>query len=371
MKVLIDDEIFYRQRFGGISKVFYEIIRRLKKEISIELDFQNLYSENDLLLSLQAPQIKPFLLNQNFPLKGKMIRGVNHLISHKRINNVLRNIKPDIFHPTFYSNYYFDALEASPNTKLIFTVHDLIHEKFGETQHYQNLANKKKENIEKADAIIVISENTKKDILQIYPTIRHEKIHVNYLAQSITDYNSTKISLPDKYILFVGSRSFYKGFDIMLEAFAQIGQQNTNLFLLCTGSETFNTNEEKKISKLGLKDVIIHKSLGISELRYAYENSEMFVFPSNYEGFGIPILEAFACKTPVIISNSSSLPEIAGNAALVFEKNNKEDLAIKMNLLLSNTSLKNEMIEKGIAREKEFSWEKHYQNTLAIYKSLC
>ena len=92
MKVLIDDEIFYRQRFGGISKVFYEIIRRLKKEISIELDFQNLYSENDLLLSLQAPQIKPFLLNQNFPLKGKMIRGVNHLISHKRINNVLRNI---------------------------------------------------------------------------------------------------------------------------------------------------------------------------------------------------------------------------------------------------------------------------------------
>lgn len=371
MKVLIDDEIFYRQRFGGISKVFYEIIKRLKMEKSIELDFKNLYSENDLLHSLQLPQIKPFLLNHNFPLKGKMIRGVNHLISHKRINNVLRNTKPNIFHPTFYSNYYFDALQESKNTKLVFTVHDLIHEKFGENNHYKDLAKKKKENVEKADAIIVVSENTKKDLLEIYPHINPEKIHVNYLAQSITDYGSTKTKLPNKYVLFVGARSFYKGFDTMLQAFAEIRIQNPSIKLLCTGNDSFNTQEQQKISELDLTNHVIHKSLSISELRYAYENAEMFVFPSNYEGFGIPILEAFACKTPVIISNSSCLPEIAGQGALVFEKNNSEDLAVKMNLLLSNSNLKNDMIQKGIAREKEFSWDKHYKNTIDIYKSLC
>lgn len=371
MKLLIDDEIFYRQRFGGISKIFYEIIKRVKKDNSVELDFKNLYSENDLLLSLQIPQIKPYLRNSNFPLKGKIVRGVNHFISHKRVNDALRIIKPDIFHPTFYSNYYFDALKSNSKTKLVFTVHDLIHEKFGENNHYKDLAKKKKENIDRADAIIVVSENTKKDLLEVYANVNPDKIHVNYLAQSITDYKSTKTSLPNKYVLFVGSRSFYKGFDSMLHAFARIRNQNPDLQLLCTGNESFNVEEHQKLSKLGLTNYITRKALSVSELRYAYENAEMFVFPSNYEGFGIPILEAFACKTPVIISNSSSLPEIAGNAALVFEKNNNEDLAMKMNLLLSNPNLKNEMIQKGIAREKEFSWDNHYQNTLAIYKSVC
>jgi glycosyltransferase involved in cell wall biosynthesis len=371
LKVLIDDEIFYRQRFGGISRVFYEIVRRLKKEISLELDFQNLYSENDLLLTLQAPQIKPFLLNQNFPLKGKIVRGINNLISHKRINNALRKVKPDIFHPTFYSTYYFDALKASQNTKLVFTVHDLIHEKFGENNHYKDLAIKKKENINKADAIIVVSENTKKDLLEIYPNVQPEKIHVNYLAQSITEYESSKINLAYKYILYVGSRSFYKGFDTILQALAQIRIYNPSIQLLCTGSDSFNAEEQQKISKLDLTNAVIHKSLSTSELRSVYENAEMFVFPSNYEGFGIPILEAFACKTPVIISDSSCLPEIAGNAALIFEKNNHVDLVLKMKLLMSNQNLKNEMIQKGITREKEFSWENHYKNTLAIYKSLC
>lgn len=371
MKVLIDDEIFYRQRFGGISKVFYEIIKRLKTDNSVQLDFKNLYTENDLLLSLHTPQIKPFLLNQNFPLKGKIVRGVNHLVSHQRINNSIKNFKPNIFHPTFYSNYYFDTLKESRNTKLVFTVHDLIHEKFGKDKHYKRLAKNKKDNIEIADAIIVVSENTKKDLLEIYPNVEPEKIHVNYLAQSITENKSERITLPDSYILYVGSRSFYKGFNTLLDAFSALQKTYPQLHLVCTGSESFTSSELKKISELHLEKFVLHKSLSISELRYAYENAEIFVFSSNYEGFGIPILEAFACKTPVIISDSSCLPEIAGNAALVFEKNNSEDLALKMNLLLSNPILKNERIQKGISREKEFSWEKHYQNTLAIYKSLC
>ncbi|MFN4083717.1 MAG: glycosyltransferase family 4 protein [Bacteroidia bacterium] len=369
MKILFDDEIFFRQRYGGVSKIFSLLLQNLSNDKDFDILFKNFYSENEYLIGLNLNGVEPVLKNKNFPLKGKIIRAIGAYYGHAFVNKILKQQKADIFHPTFYSNYFFKSL--SNKTKLVITIHDLIHEKFSSNQHYRNLAKIKMQNIKQADAIVTVSENTKKDLLEIYPFTNPNKIYVNYLAEDISGITAKPIkNLPEKYILFTGERRGYKNFNVLVKAFAIVAKKHADLFLFCTGSLPFTADEIKMFKNLNIENKVIQQSLSIGELKYAYNSAKVFIFPSKYEGFGIPVLEAFACKVALIISNCGSLPEIAGDACLKFNADDELELSHQIINVLEDKNLSNSLIEKGTERLKLFSWQKHIQQTKNLYLSL-
>jgi len=369
MKVLIDDEAFIIQKFGGVSRIFSEILKRLIK-CDNQLIFYNFYSENEYLNALKLNGIKPFLKNFQFPLKGKLIRSINRFFSKPFNIKNIRYGNVNVFHSSFYSDYYLKELERNKNVKFVFTVHDLIHELMPEVEGNSNLANIKKKNLKRADHIIVVSESTKSDLLKVYPFVEKNKISVIHLANSLPIEKEKVSGLPDKYVLYVGERRGYKNFIFFINAFVPFSLVYPDYKIVCTGSMNFSNSEIKLFENLNLLSKIFHFRCNDKQLRYVYENSTMFVFPSLYEGFGLPILEAFDCKTPVLLSNTSSLPEVGKDAALYFNPQIESELTNNMLLIANNQNLRNELIENGKKRLKDFSWDLHFKNTYSIYNSL-
>ena len=168
----------------------------------------------------------------------------------------------------------------------------------------------------KANRVIAISEYTKKDIIEILK-INPEKIDVIYHGTSLRASQEHNLSLPEKYILFVGDRTFYKNFQLLLEAFSIVHQKNQYLHLVCTG-KPFSDSELQQISNLKIASNTRQITINDKDMSELYSRALLFVFPSYYEGFGIPILEAYACNCPVALSNATCFPEIAGNAGASF-----------------------------------------------------
>ena len=285
--------------------------------------------------------------------------------------NFLKGEPYNIIHPTYY---YPDYLKYIPGyirkkTKLIITVYDLICEIFYPDS--ENLQ-KRAEIIQKADGIIAISEKTKEDLMRIYPSVPEERIRVIYLGNSMrAPANQILKKFPAKYILMVGNRDKYKNGNIVLKALKKAKKVIDDLQLVCAGGGPLTDVEIRLMEELGVKESVIQMSLTDEELYYAYQGAECFIFPSLYEGFGIPILEAFYCKCPVILSNASCFPEIAQDSALYFDPNDEEELAEKICLLLQTPSLANKLIEKGNERLKMFSWENTVAETYKFYKEIA
>lgn len=366
MHILFDDEVFFRQRFGGVSRIFAKLIEGIEQNPEHQLLFNCNYSENEYLLQLK-PNISSFLKPYQFPLKGKLIRGIYGRYSHQKTIHTIGKHKADVFHPTFYADYYLQALKKA-NLPLVFTVHDLIHEQTPNNAHYAQMAKMKEENLKIAKQIIVVSEHTKKDLLRIYPFVNPELIHVIHLAQSLPQQGKKPNFLPEHYILFTGERGGYKNFVSLLHAFANISKTNPDLQLYCAGSAPLSNDELSLANQLNITNKLHHSRLSDEELRYVYQHAKLFVFPSTYEGFGIPMLEAFNAGTPVIANNATSLPEVGGDAAYYVDATKVDELAEAIKLVLTDESLRKQLIEKGIKREQQFTWQNHINQTLQVYQ---
>jgi len=224
---------------------------------------------------------------------------------------------------------------------------------------------------EKSQRIIAVSENTKNDIIKYY-WINPEKIDVIYHWSSFVFHEweviDKKYKLPEKYILFVWHRSWYKNFDKFFESIIPLLKADKELHLVCTGWNSFDENELKNFNKSWLKNQIKHFFVDDENLKFFYKNAQIFVFPSLYEWFWIPILEAFSAQVPVIISKSSCFPEIAQNGALYFDPNDKKDIYNQIKKVLESQNLRKELILKWNERLKKFSWEISAKKTLETYK---
>ncbi|MGY0039758.1 glycosyltransferase [Pedobacter sp. NJ-S-72] len=152
--------------------------------------------------------------------------------------------------------------------------------------------------------------------MRIYPNIPAEKIDIVYLAHTIKTEVQTEVQTPENYILFIGNRTVYKNFIFFLKAVVPILKNRKDLFILCAGGNDFNEEETQLISESGVGDQLIQRNFKDSELADYYKKALCFVFPSEYEGFGIPVLEAMACGCPVVLTNHSSFPEVAGDAGI-------------------------------------------------------
>ena len=190
-----------------------------------------------------------------------------------------------------------------------------------------------------------------------------------YLAPSI-EKGTILTTLPKKYLLFVGNRGLYKNFIRFFDAVVPLLQKDHDLVLLCAGGGTFYPHEIKSIEDNNLKSQVVQYRFKDSELHDIYKNAIAFVFPSEYEGFGIPVLESMISGCPAILSNVSSLPEIGGDAAVYFDPYNVEDIRNKVEKVLTDENLRSVMIEKGLRQAEVFTWEKTFEQFIAVAESV-
>nr|WP_279346982.1 glycosyltransferase family 1 protein [Gramella sp. AN32] len=280
-------------------------------------------------------------------------------------NAQLNKLDYDVFHPTYYDNYFLNSLKKP----FVLTVHDMIHEKYPEYFGTSPDSINKRRLCDVADRIIAISETTKKDIIDIFGT-SGDKIKVIHHATNFQSIQSLKppFNYEEKeYLLFTGNRNAYKNFLTFLIAVAPLLNKNKNLILICTGSG-FNDIEKKWINDLQLNHGVKHYYCSNdNELVYLYQNAKCFVFPSLYEGFGLPLLEAFAGKCPVVSSSGGSLKEIAGDAAVYFDPKDIKSIRNSIYKVISDKGLQEELIKAGENRLNGFSWEKCRKETMDLY----
>jgi len=365
INVFFDHQKFSTQTFGGISRYFATIIEEIKKNDNIDYVLGVLFSNNYYLKDSSKPLFN-FIANKLLKSEyGKRTEIINELYC----KYLLSKNEFDVFHPTYYDTYFISKLKKP----LVITVHDMTHEKLPEYFWAQSpLTHNKRRNIEKADKIIAISESTKNDLLEL-TNIDEKKIDVVYHG---IDNNTPLVfemipNLPDQYILFVGDRSGYKNFYTFIDAFVLVSALYPTINIILCGGGALGIADLEIISQRKLVGKVKHLQVNDYELNYLYRNALVFVYPSLYEGFGLPILEAYKANCPIILSDIDCFKEVAGNAALYFSKHEKEDLASKIISVIENNQTRTNLIDLGSERIKLFPLDTSMQKTLDIYRYLA
>lgn len=354
-KILYDHQVFGWQKFGGISRYFVELMSRLPQDVTPTHSV--VFTDN------------VYLRASNLPLSTKSYHP--RFIGSYQINSVIskaaiRRKDFDLFHPTYYDPYFLGCLKKP----YVITVHDMIHELFGDMfPFYDRTRSFKKKVITQARHIIAVSQKTKEDIISLYG-LNEEKISVVYHGHSVNAATIEPIKdIPHRYLLFVGQRGRYKNFDRLVKAFAQISKREPDIKLICTG-KPFHPNEQKLLQSLNIEDKVVHYFATDEQLACLYQNALCFVFPSLYEGFGIPILEAFAADCPLALSNTSCFPEIAQDGGAYFDPYDIDSIAAVLSDIIANESLRANLVMRGRDILSRYSWDKMAANTANIYKSI-
>lgn len=359
MKIVFDNIIFWLQRSGGGSVYWTELIKRFNDLEGIDAKF---YDEKENCDNIFRKDIK---------LKNVFIENFLHLKIRRYLNFSERIEEKSIFHSSYF------RVSKSKNAINVTTIHDLTAEKF--TTGLSRFVNyhQKKHAIKNSDGIICISENTKKDLLEFFPEVENKKIRVIYNGVSddffkiehnfnLGEIDKRFLPLEDtKYLLFVGRRNSYKNFHLVVKAASLVKSE----YKLVIVGEELNEEECTLMNKYLGDDFFIFNKLDNNKLNHLYNKAFVLLYPSLYEGFGIPIVEAMKAHCPVIAANNSSIPEVAGDAAILYDDIN-ENLIMDGIKKLENTSFRADIIQKGIQQFPKFDWNKTYLNYLEFYKEL-
>jgi glycosyltransferase involved in cell wall biosynthesis len=219
-----------------------------------------------------------------------------------------------------------------------------------------------------ASAIVAVSENTKQDVVKILG-VSEEKIHVVYHGCSFPTTGSPSLyAFP--YILFVGERGKYKQFSLFVRSVIPVLKKHQDIHVICTGCP-FSQQEQESFRDYGVSDRFHHHWVETDHDLYSlYHHAQCFVYPSEYEGFGIPILEAYQAECPVILNHASCFPEIAGDSALYFTSEEELTVQIEQSLGMSSDG-RRAFLNQQKQRLSMYSWEKSARQLAAIYQSLC
>ena len=268
--------------------------------------------------------------------------------------------------------------------KTVVTVHDLAYKYFPEYFPKRDLFELNLLGdfaIRNADRLIAVSESTKKDILQWYPTVQEHNItvvHHGFDAELFSvernEGEETRVKkfleIDGEYILYTGAIQPRKNLIVLIDAFEKLKERGDakNLKLVLAGGDAWLAEgvHEKVSGSRFRDDIIMPGQIAFNDLGHLMRGARVYVFPSLYEGFGIPVLEALASRVPVIAADNSSLREVGGDAAQYFVASNADELAEKMQLVLSDESLRTSMIARGLEHIKNFSWEKCAKETLNV-----
>jgi len=366
-KVVYDHQIFDMQPYGGISRYFCEIASQIKNcagwsgRVVAPLYF------NSYLAESTAPTLGIYVPTHRFRL-GRLCGFVNKSAAPP----LMSMLAPDLIHQTYYP-----IKPYATKSRVVVTVYDMMHELL---PHYfpadDRTSERKRRSVEAADHVLCISHNTAKDLVRLFD-VPVDKITVTQLGYSKIFLHDGRTPAPtanaaaNPYLLFVGGRGNYKNFSRVLAAYAASKALSSNFDLVAFGGSPFTSGEVAEIRKLGLRPESVRRASGNDEVlaRY-YANARVFVYPSEYEGFGIPILEAMSSGCPVACSVGSSVAEVAGNAAEYFEPTDIESIRIALERVALDESRCTELKAAGALRCREFSWERCASETVAAYNTL-
>lgn len=368
MNILYDNQIFAAQAYGGVSRLFYELITHLtgKEEANIYL-FHGFHINRFPLADMKKKLA--FYLGLKVPrppYSVKFVRLFNTLLFDlfKPVKNI------DIFHPTDFS----PVVRRWKQTPLVLTVCDMIPELYPHFfKDIKTRLKNKSESIKRADHIITISHSTKTDLIKFY-NVDEEKITVVYPGVSSPLQVHEKRELPfgkEPYILYVGTRKqAYKNFKNLLSVYASNKSINSHCHLVCFGGPPFTGDELGLASRLGCRNSIFHLSGDDSLLAEVYTGARVFVYPSLYEGFGFPPLEAMAYGCPVAAADTASIPEVLGDAALYFDPTDPGAISSVIEKLLFENDTVEELVKRGFHRIERYSWSKMAEETFQVYKDV-
>lgn len=364
LNVAFDHQIFTFQKYGGISRYFYEVARRLATNDEFNVHIyaglhQNSYLESapsNLVVGRRvpyAPKTSPLFMSFNSHINRRIFR---------------RNV-PDIIHETYYEN-----TNTSSKSKIITTIHDMILEKFSNSVTDQTALFEEKAAIERADHIICVSNHTRQDLLEFFdlPAGKISTVYHGYSLQNFDEIkNSPIVDAP--YVLYVGDwRSPYKNFKGLLKAYGSIKHFQSEFKLACIGVRRVSKDmlEAMKQAEVAEANVLFFSGSDMT-LANLYKYALALVYPSLYEGFGIPPLEAMSLGCPVICSNVSSIPEIVSDGGYYFDPHDIDSISSSVEKVLSSLELRQSLIAKGKERVKFFSWEKCAAQTGLVYEQLA
>jgi len=357
MKIIFDNIIFSLQKSGGISVYWRELINCVLSFSDITISF---IEENDKNKNI---------FRNNLNIDSRNILGKKLYITKKASRYRKIDLKISNYNFIFHSSYYRTLsknVKKNNSVKEVVTVHDFTYEYFAKGLKKMIHTMQKKKAIKAADVVLCISQNTKKDLLHFFPEFSNKDIRVVYNGVS-SEYFKISDVINDKdqisYFLFVGSRAAYKNFDFCVSA---ISQQNAKYRFKIVGPE-LDKKEIVTLNKflLGRWDFV--GNVENNKLNQLYNNAFALLYPSSYEGFGIPIVEAMKAGCPFIALNASSIPEVSGDAGILLER---LDFNLFNDAVSKLTKNRKEIVERGIERGNDFSWEKCQEETMKIYKEL-
>jgi glycosyltransferase involved in cell wall biosynthesis len=357
MRVAMDEQIFAIQQYGGISRLFFELAKQFTTSPGLGVELNPLDAPIVNRYVLENPQLAMAL--EASSAKSNLAALARYFFRRTSVHDA------DIFHNTFYLP---NGLAGAKTAKKVVTIYDMIPELLPKTRRRLDMLTMKRQYVRQADHIICISTATRGDLIRLYPEITAPitVVHLGVdpvFAPGIPRWKD----LPDNYVLFVGNRGQYKDGEVLLRAFAQFRRQYPDVTLLFVGGGVFTNKENRLIASLGISGQAVQRSLPDKEMSSAYGNAFFTVFPSRFEGFGLPVLESMACGTATLLANATSLPEVGGDAALYFASGDVAELAECMLELAGNTPLREEKGKAGILQASRFSWERCAQETANVY----
>lgn len=365
MRIAFDQQIFLLQEFGGISRYVCSLCEELTTDVDVDARiFAPLHYNNYL-----AAAPKALVTGRRVLRVRKTFRLLSALSGHLARRGMIR-FRPDIVHETYYSSEAF----APDGARRVITVYDMVSERFPAEFGGSRFTETKRIAISRADHVLCISESTRRDLIELFG-VAAERTSVAYLGYDELVPSADASALIQNgfrpYLLYVGSRGGYKNFTALVQAFASSSYLRRDFSLMCFGGGAFIPDELALFQQLQLSDAHVRQISGNDEmLAFMYTHAAAFVYPSLYEGFGIPPLEAMSLGCPVICGNTSSIPEVVGDAGEYFDPADIESMRVAIEAVVQSTSRSQELVEKGHARRSLFSWQRCASETLDAYRSI-
>ena len=348
MTLCYDNLVYGLQPFGGISTYWYELSRRLLELPDLELRFYETGAEH-----------------RNVCRRKLNIRQAQLIRSNRVSLQLERFLKlPACPGEYLFHSSYFRLPARKDNARIITTVHDFVHQIYFSGPRAWLHNHMKQRAIEASDLIITVSEHTKKDLMRFYPNLKEEKVKVVYngVSEAFKQLDNP-VSPKRPYFLFMGLRDNYKNFDFAVDVVAE--HPDYDLYVLGPKlSKAEGARLEKKLPGRYQTFTAIEASM----LNTLYNGAFCLLYPSAYEGFGIPILEAMRAGCPFIALNRSAIPEVAGDAGVLLEA---ADLELARMAVKKIQDHRPELIHKGFSQAAQFSWDRCFNQTHQLYKDLA
>ncbi|WP_333852653.1 glycosyltransferase family 4 protein [Epilithonimonas sp.] len=401
IRVIFDLEVLgnsYKNNQTGIFRVTYELLRRFMFNNKLDVLYSNFNFNNDRKMK---SKIGRFLSDEDLSIKSvnscerikfipfrkeklfkKIYRKFGIFDYQIKFNSQINNSQ--IYHTLYYPIHF--SLQKYQHIKKIVTIHDLIPILFPQYNANTELLEKTIYSVGSNNFVICVSENTKKDLLKYAPQIDPNKVFVSLLAASKDFFYKCddekkfsevqkKYNIPNKYFLSLSTLEPRKNIDHVIRSFVKmiIDRKINDLSLVLVGNKGWdfdNIFKEYENAK-ELKDkIIITGHIPDEDLASIYSNANSFYYMSFYEGFGLPPLEAMQCGTAVVVSNTSSLPEVVGDAGILLDPTDQDQLVDTMWEIYDNDEYRQDLGRKAIEQSKNFSWEKTVAEHLKIYETI-